>query len=204
MFRASPRTCVCHSGQQYWETSSESIQFDELNKLFSLPDASSQTVSAALTPFACPSFEITVDPLLPSLVHSESCLIPDLQPAQAWQTNPDSATSARLELLERTVEQLQHPLGRQQSDRDSRLDILEGKAKETLSQLANVQHSISSLEVWAEKMNDALKEFKAAVCDLYKLVDARQHLLDTNPSAETLSRKSLAWPFLHCANLFIR
>ena len=46
------------------------------------------------------------------------------------------------------------------------------------SKLNDLQQAIPSLETWAKEMNIAYNEIKEVVCDVYRLVNSPQHVLD--------------------------
>jgi hypothetical protein len=94
----------------------------------------------------------------------------------------------RLERLERAVDQLQAPqASQQQSQPCSRLEDMENLMQGIDAKLNNLQQAISSLETWAGMMNIAYKEFKGIVCDVYQLVNSREHFLDLLNATEPRS-----------------
>jgi hypothetical protein len=45
------------------------------------------------------------------------------------------------------------------------------------SKVKHLQDAMTRMESWAERMSSAYREFKAAVCEVFKLVNSRQHIL---------------------------
>lgn len=58
----------------------------------------------------------------------------------------------------------------------SKLGELEMMVERTQSKLRELQQAVFGLQAWARMMNIAYKEFKDVVCEVYKLVNSRQHL----------------------------
>ncbi|KAB5515338.1 hypothetical protein GE09DRAFT_1160122 [Coniochaeta sp. 2T2.1] len=121
---------------------------------------------------------IPIDPSLSSEIPSDLSLTANLLPPAIPKSESDTASwMQRLESLEHAMGQLEDPAKAQHPRQDwSKLEELERTVERTQSKIREVQQAVFALESWAEMMNSAYKEFKGVVCDVYKLVNSRQHI----------------------------
>ena len=168
VFPATFKTCTCQS-----ENTGQSSDTSAGLSHFTFPDPAFLPIPNSFSSFSYPSLDL--NPFLPLQVD------PEIHFSSTYTLQPDSETPwiKRLENLERVVEQLQTPVDSQhQNQTCSRLEGVENLMQGIESKVNDLQQAISSLGAWAEIMNIAHKEFKGVVCDVYKLVNSRQHFLD--------------------------
>ena len=170
IFPTTFKLCTCQS--EVYNSGQSSDTSAGLSH-FTFPDPAFLPIPNSFSSFSYPSLDL--NPFLPLQVD------PEIHFSSTYTLQPDSETPwiKRLENLERVVEQLQTPVDSQhQNQTCSRLEGVENLMQGIESKVNDLQQAISSLGAWAEIMNIAHKEFKGVVCDVYKLVNSRQHFLD--------------------------
>jgi len=160
--------CTCQSKQSNnWHqgTFEDNIPTGYEDSLLLFPDVTSQSYGEYST-LPYPASQLPIDPSI-------------LQDTKLPGADVDSvAWVQRLDRLEKALEQLQDPtLLRQPSRNWSKLEDLEKTVEGMQLRINHIQDAITSVENWAETMNNVYKEFKGAVCEILRLINCREHLL---------------------------
>ncbi|KAB5515616.1 hypothetical protein GE09DRAFT_1159323 [Coniochaeta sp. 2T2.1] len=183
VFPSAVQTCTCQAiDYSDWKTAMAANQFGNSGVAgishVPFPDTTSQIFTDTLTSCPYSPLQIPIDPSLSSEIPSDLSLTANLLPPAIPKTESDTASwMQRLESLEHAVGQLEDPVKAQHPRQDwSKLEELERTVERTQSKIREVQQAVFALESWAEMMNGAYKEFKGVVCEVFKLVNSRQHL----------------------------